>query len=323
MITGRRILVTGATGFIGRALIAHLVADGTVVTAAARGEASFSPHVRFVRIADVGPDTDWRDALAGCDVVVHLAARVHQMHDRAPDDLAEYRRVNCVGTMSLARQAAASGVSRFVYISSIKVNGESTRVGMPFTEKHPTAPVDAYGVSKAEAEAQLLALAATGALAVTIIRPPLVYGLGVRANFLSMMRWLSSGIPLPFGAITGNRRSLVGLDNLVSMICLCLEHPSAVNQVFLVSDGEDLSTADLLRRTARAMNIAPRLVPVPVALLQAVAVLLGKGAAARRLCGNLQVDAEKAYRLLGWAPIISVDEGLRRAAQLPPPRISP
>ena len=315
MMGDRRVLVTGGTGFIGRALVARLAADGTAVTAAVRGGTPIPSAAHHVHIPDIASDTDWRDALVGCDAVVHLAARVHQMHERASDALAKFRRVNCAGTMSLASQAAAAGVSRFVYISSIKVNGESTRFGAPFTEADAPSPADPYGLSKAEAEAQLLFFAATSAMAVTIIRPPLVYGPGARANFLAMTRWLARGMPLPLGAVTSNRRSLVALDNLVSLICACLEHPAAANQVFLVSDGEDLSTTDLLRRTARALGVAPRLVPVPVALIRSAATLLGKGDVAQRLCGSLQIDSGKARRLLGWTPEISVNEGLRRAVQ--------
>jgi nucleoside-diphosphate-sugar epimerase len=230
------------------------------------------------------------------------------MSEAIVNPLAEYRRVNVAGTSAFARQAAAAGVKRFVFLSSVKVNGESGR----YTEADPPAPEDAYGISKHEAEAALRAIAKDTGMDVVIIRPPLVYGPGVRANFLALMRAVSRGIPLPLGAVN-NRRSLVALGNLVDFIVTCIEHPAAANETFLLSDGEDLSTTDLIRRLAAAMGRPARLLPVPESVLIAGAALLGRRDIARRLLGTLQVDTSKAGQLLGWVPPITVDEGLRLA----------
>jgi UDP-glucose 4-epimerase len=246
------------------------------------------------------------------DAVFHLAARVHVMKDTAVDSLAEFRKVNVLGTLNLARQAAAVGVKRFVFVSSVKVNGESTPVGQAFTEADEPNPQDAYAVSKFEAEQGLREIAADTGMAVVIIRPPLVYGPGIKANFAALMRAVQRGWPLPLGAVR-NQSSLVALDNLVDFVVTCITHPQAVNQTFLVSDGQDLSTTELVRGMAHAAGVPARLLPVPVWALQAGATLLGKGDAVQRLCGNLQVDISKARQLLGWVPPVSVDEGLRRA----------
>lgn len=260
-------------------------------------------------------NSDWSALLQGVDVVVHAAARVHVMRDTAPDPLRAFRAVNVDGSLHLARQAAAAGVRRFIFISSIKVNGEMSSLGQPFTALDVPAAQDHYGVSKAEAEAGLRQLAAETGMEVTIIRPPLVYGPGVKANFLSLMRWVARGIPLPLGAIHDNRRSLVALDNLVDLIVTCIDHPAAANQTFLASDGEDLSTTALLRRLAGAMEVPSRLIPVPVSMLEWGAAIVGKRAMIQRLCSSLQVDVEPTLTRLGWTPPISVDEGLHRAAR--------
>jgi nucleoside-diphosphate-sugar epimerase len=278
--------------------------------------------VTQVTTGDISAQTDWKQALVGVDVLVHLAARVHVMRDAAADPLAEFRRVNVQGTLNLAWQAAAAGVKRFVFLSSVKVNGEATSAPHPsprpegarerFREDDEPAPQDPYGISKMEAEAGLRDLAAQTGMEVVIIRPPLVYGPGVKANFAALMRAVQRGWPLPLGAVH-NQRSLVALDNLVDFIVTCLSHPQAANQTFLVSDGHDLSTTELVRGLAHAAGVSARLLPVPVWALQAGAALLGKGDAVQRLCGNLQVDISKARSLLGWLPPVSVDEGLRRA----------
>jgi len=304
------VLVTGANGFVGQRLGDCLDRSNWEVIRAVR-EAT---NTDDVSVGDIGVSTDWSRALAGVDAVVHLAARAHVMRDAAADPLEEYRRVNVAGSLNLARQAAAAGVRRFVYLSSTKVNGESTEPGSPFTADGRAAPEDAYGKSKQEAEQDLRALAATTGMEVVIIRPPLVYGPGVKANFLAMLRWLYRGIPLPLGAIH-NKRSLVGLDNLVDLIVTCLAHPAAANQTFLVSDGEDLSTADLLRRAAAALGCTARLLPVPPTWLEVGASLIGKRAVAQRLVGSLQVDMAKTCGLLGWAPPVTVDQELRRTAE--------
>ena len=309
------ILVTGATGFVGRALIDLLVERGYSVRAAMRRAGAFTAAgASVVTVGDLSAQTDWSAALAGVEVVVHAAARVHVMQDAAADPLVEFRRINVQGTLQLARRAAAEGVRRFVFISSIKVNGEATQPGHPFTADDTPAPLDPYGVSKMEAEQGLREIAVQTGMEVVIIRPPLVYGPGVKANFQTMMRWLTGGVPLPLGAIN-NRRSLVALDNLVDLIVTCIDHPAAANQTFLVSDGEDLSTTQLLQRMGQALGKPARLIPVPAALLTLGAALIGKPAIAQRLCGSLQVDISKMRQLLGWTPPVSVDEGLKRAAE--------
>jgi nucleoside-diphosphate-sugar epimerase len=279
-----------------------------------------------VAVGDLSAQTDWSEALAGVEAVVHTAARVHVMDDTAADPLTEFRRVNVAGTLNLARQAAAAGVKRFVFLSSIKVNGEATPAPHPsplpkgarekerekFSADDVPAPQDPYGVSKMEAEQGLRQIAAETGMEVVIIRPPLVYGPGVKGNFTALMRAVQRGWPLPLGAVH-NQRSLVALDNLVNFIVTCLSHPQAADQTFLVSDGQDLSTTELVRGLARVAGVPARLLPVPVWALQAGAALLGKGNAVQRLCGNLQVDISKARSLLGWTPPVSVDEGLRRA----------
>jgi nucleoside-diphosphate-sugar epimerase len=253
--------------------------------------------------------------LAGVSVVIHCAARVHVMNEEATEPLAEFRRVNVAGTLRLARQAAEAGVRRFLFVSSIKVNGEHSQPGRPFTADQHPAPGDPYGVSKCEAETGLRALSQETGMEVVIIRPPLVYGPGVKANFLAMMRWLWRGVPLPLGGITDNRRSLVFLDNLVDLIVTCIDHPAAANQTFLVSDDEDLSTTALLRRMAAALGRPARLVPVPVGLITLGARMIGRPGVAQRLCGSLQVDIGKTKELLDWSPPVSVGEGLRRTAE--------
>ncbi|WP_343349895.1 UDP-glucose 4-epimerase family protein [Pseudomonas sediminis] len=310
------ILLTGSTGFVGQALLARLAAQPALdlVVVSRRPNSSLPAGVAHAQVADIAADTAWQPVLQGVQVIIHAAARVHVMSDKVADPLAEFRKVNVDGTLNLARQAVGAGVKRFIFISSIKVNGESTAPGKPYSAESQPAPVDPYGISKLEAELALRELAAETGMEVVIIRPPLVYGPGVKANFLSMMRWLSKGIPLPLGAIQ-NRRSLVALDNLVDLIATCVEHPAAANQTFMVSDGEDLSTRQLLRRMGGALGRPARLVPIPAWLLEAGASLLGKRALAQRLCGSLQVDISKTRELLNWSPPLGVDEALRRAAE--------
>lgn len=306
------ILVTGATGFVGSALIRQLVEKGFTVRAVVRGTRRAELPVGDVFTTDMAADADWAAGLQGVRAVVHAAARVHVMKDEARDPLAEFRRVNVAGTLRLARQAAAAGVRRFVFLSSVKVNGESTPQGHPFMPDDVPAPADPYGVSKLEAEQGLRDIARDTGMEVVIIRPPLVYGPGVRANFRALADAVRRGLPLPLGRID-NRRSMVALDNLLDFIELCLEHPKAANQVFMVSDGEDLSTAELIRRMARALGRRARLMSVPIGLLEMTGRLSGRKAVVQRLCSSLQVDISKSRDLLGWSPAVSVDEGLRRA----------
>lgn len=306
------VLVTGADGFVGAALTPRLAEGGTGrVRAAVRNAAPERPGVERTYVGDIGPDTNWDAALTGVDAVVHLAAKVHSLKDvRSAPAADEYRRVNTAGTIRLAERAAALGVRRLVFLSSVKVNGDEGR----FSEDDAPAPGDAYAVSKHEAEVALRQLAARTSLQVVIIRPPLVYGPGVKANFRSLIRAVSRGVPLPFGLVR-NRRSLVAVDNLADFIAACLEHPSAPGQTFLVSDGEDVSTADLIRRIGIALGRPARLVPVPVGILTAGAAALGRREVSQRLVGSLQVDIAKARQQLGWAPPIGLDEGLRRTVR--------
>lgn len=308
-------LVTGASGFVGSALCARLRRDGVFVRGAVRALNSKPDGSEAFGIGSLSSDTDWTVALKNVEQVVHLAARVHVMNDRSSDPLTEFRRVNVEGTSVLARQAAAEGVKRFVFLSSVKVNGEFTKPGHPFTADDVPAPEDPYGVSKHEAEHLLRQISAETGMEVVIIRPPLVYGPGVKANFKSMMRWLAHGVPLPLAAVTENRRSLVALDNLVDLIMTCLHHPAAANQTFLVSDGEDLSTAQLLKRMGAAIGQPARLFYLPPTLLKLGASVLNRPGIYQRLCGSLQLDITSTRQQLGWTPPVSVDEGLHRAAE--------
>jgi nucleoside-diphosphate-sugar epimerase len=309
-----KILVTGATGFVGRALCSHLRQQAFEVHAAVRSPKTGLHANRTVTIAALGPDTDWAPALQGINVVVHLAARVHVMRDTAVDPAMEFRTANVDATLHLARQAAAAGVRRLVFLSSVKANGESTLPGQPFRETDVLAPQDDYGRSKCEAEQGLRQIASATGLEVVIIRSPLVYGPGVKANFASLMRLVARGWPLPLGGIH-NRRSLVGSGNLVDFIATCAIHPGAANQTFLVSDGHDLSTTELVRSLAQAADVPARLLPVPVGLLLLAGRCMGQGAAMQRLCDNLQVDISKARELLHWQPPIAVSTGLAQAYQ--------
>ncbi len=264
-----------------------------------------------VTVGDLGPDTDWGRALHGIEAVVHAAARVHVMHDRAVDPLAECRRVNTEGTLALAHQAADAGVQRFVFVSSIKVNGERTHAGVPFRADDTPGPVDPYGVSKHEAERGLTVLAERTRMAVVIVRPVLVYGPEVKGNFRTMMRWIERGVPLPLAAAS-NRRSLIALDNLSDLLVRCVQHPAAAGQTFLASDGEDLATSELICRLAEAMGRSPRLFYVPPTIARMAGRLIGMGPEVGRLLDSLEVDIQHTRDTLDWTPPVSVDEGLAR-----------
>lgn len=302
--------IIGAGGFVGRALLDRLRSNGQDVLPIVRTPAGL-PDERSI---DDLTTADWARLLRGTDAVALTAARVHIMDDRATDPLAAFRHVNRDGAAAAYRGAAEAGARRFLFVSTVKVNGEATQPGRPFRADDPPAPEDPYGISKCEAEKALTALAAGGGPELVIVRPPLVHGPGVRANFASMLKWLGRGVPLPLGAVTGNRRSLVGLDNLVDFLTLCLTHPGASGERFLVSDGRDVSTTELLRLIGEALNRPARLVPLPPALLRGVGRLAGKGPALQRLTGSLQVSIEKNCEKLGWTPPVSLEEGLRRAA---------
>jgi nucleoside-diphosphate-sugar epimerase len=357
-----RALVTGATGFVGNALCSTLLAEGRSVRAAVRSETSMAraAGLDVMAVGEVGSRTDWSSALTGVDCVIHCAARAHVMHETETDALAAYREVNVAGTKSLAEQAAALGVRRLVFLSSIKVNGEQTALGAPFCVSgsqrgftprhdqrragacgderkngngakwsmrgtaggrddpsgvnHVLGPEDPYGVSKHEAEQALWDVAARTSLEVVVVRPPLVYGPGVKGNLLRLLRWVARGVPLPIGAVR-NQRSLVGLSNLLDLLIRCSGHPAAAGKTFLASDGVDLSTPELIQLMAEGMNTPVRLLPVPVAMLRTVGSLLGKGGEVDRLVGSLQVDSRYTRELLDWTPPVSVEDGVREMSR--------
>jgi len=308
------VLLTGANGFVGQHLGAFLVQQGHQVVATTRRndfDFDYAP-VRVVSIGDIGATADWSTALEGVDTVMHLAARVHVMREQATDPIAAFREVNTAGTVRLAQQAAEAGIKRFVYLSTIKVNGENTTT-QPFSENDPASPEDPYAQSKWEAEQQLLALATQTGLEVSIVRPPLVYGPNVGGNFLRFLGLAAKAVPLPLASID-NRRSLVGIQNLCSLLEVCLHHPEAAGEVFLISDNRDLSTPQLLCLLATAMERPCRLMPFPPSVLAGVSKLLGQQAVWSRLAGSLQVDISKAKQKLGWQPVMSVEQGLTETA---------
>ena len=311
-----KVLVTGASGFVGRAIWLRLNAlHGITAVGSTRNQKGLVAEngLPSVTVSELSSKTDWTAALHGVTAVVHAAARAHVMKDADADPLAAFRRVNVDGTLALARQAAEMGVRRFVFVSSVKVNGEVTQPGQAFTADDVPAPLDAYGISKLEAESGLQGIAVKTGMQIVVIRPPLVHGPGAKGNLATVQQFLQRGVPLPLGAIN-NRRSLVALDNLVDLIATCVTHNAAAGHTFLVSDGEDVSTTDLLRRMGQAMERPARLVPVPAAWLEYAARLLGKQEVAKRIFGSLQVDIEKTRRVLGWSPPLTLDEGLRKAA---------
>jgi nucleoside-diphosphate-sugar epimerase len=305
-----KLLVTGASGFVGAALCQALLArDIPFIPCVRKPLSTLLPGLATFETGDLSGPVDWVPALAGCSVVVHLAARVHMMREQTADPDAVYRAMNVDATMRLAQQAAEQGVRRFIYVSSVKVNGERT-LDRPFRADDPPAPEDAYGRSKLAAELALQAWAAKTGTELVIVRPPLVYGPGVRANFLRLMQLVKSGVPLPLGGIR-NSRSMVALGNLVHFLVLCASHPGAADATWMVSDNRDLSLPELITLIATAMGRPARLLPVPAGLLSAGAGLLGHRAAAGRLLDSLQVDVSPALDRLGWKPPLDVETGIR------------
>ncbi len=308
------ILVTGANGFVGHALCAELARREYSVRGVVR-EPSRSVGLRceITKVGDIGPDTDWSRSLIGMDTVVHLAARVHVMQDAAADPLTEFRKVNTYGTERLARMAAAASVKRLIYISSIGVNGKCTKA-LSFAETSLPNPHDPYSVSKWEAEQTLHKISQETGLEVVIIRPPLVYGPGNPGNFLRLLRLVGRGVPLPLGLVN-NQRSLIYVGNLADAIVTCLKHLAAAGQTYLVSDGEDVSTPELIRRIAGALGRPARLLPVPPAVLRFAGHLTGKSAEVERLLDSLVIDSSKIRRELGWKPPFTMEQGLMETAQ--------
>nr|WP_284709317.1 SDR family oxidoreductase [Marinobacter sediminum] len=307
-------MVTGATGFVGRAVLRALLnhhEPSSGVVAAVRRENLSADELpcRYKGGLELTSEDGWPEALVGVDVVIHCAARVHVMAETAVDPLTEFRRVNVEGTIRLAKLARASGVRRFVYLSSVKVHGESTTHRSPFRDSEGLAPQDPYAVSKAEAEQELFTYCREQGMELVIVRPPLVYGPGVKGNFLSLMKLASSPLPLPFGAVA-NRRSMIYVDNLAHFLACCAKSPLASGQSFLVSDCEDISLAELLLRLRRSLGKRPLLLPVPVALFRFAGCLTGKQAVVERLVGSLQVDCDTAANVLGWEPPYSVEQSL-------------
>lgn len=308
----QKLLITGANGFIGSGLCQALARRGVPYIPCVRQLGIDWRHTATpFEIGDLSKNLNWKPALAGCDVVIHLAARVHVMHEGKKDPWSSYRAANVDATMQLAAQAKEEGVRRFVYVSSIKVNGERT-FGQPFSADDMPAPEDAYGRSKLEAERALAAWSQSTGVELVIVRPPLVYGPGVKANFARLIHAVKAGLPLPLGAIH-NARSMVGLDNLVDFLVLCAKHPAAANSTWLISDNQDVSTSELIRLIAGAMHRPARLLPVPASLLAACASALGRRPAAGRLLDSLQVNISPALNRLGWQPPFSLETGIERA----------
>jgi nucleoside-diphosphate-sugar epimerase len=312
------ILITGASGFIGEALIRKIIANDIYKNVKAvyrnNNNKSIIEGVDPVFFTEPFNLVDWYDSLVGVKVVIHCAALAPVLNEFANFSLDDYRRVNVDGTMNLAQQAAKSGVKRFVFISTIKVNGEYTSFGKPFTADDKPAPSDAYGISKLEAEIKLFELSKLTSMEIVIIRPPLVYGNGVKGNFKSLIKILKLGIPFPLLGVK-NARSMVALDNLLHLLIICINHPNAVGNIFLVSDGNDLSTPELFYNLGKALNVNVFLFNFPVTLLNYLSIILGKHAMFKRLSYSLQVDITKTIRLLDWEPIISVNEGLKKVVE--------
>jgi UDP-glucose 4-epimerase len=308
-----KIALTGSTGFLGKELLIKLGNKVAEIIQIGRGEDKKS-NPDYIYTKGFDSSSQFNLGIHKCDVVIHCAARVHCMDDNSSNPLEKFREVNTYGTLNLAQQAADAGVKRFIFISTIKVNGESTDLGLPFKPNDSFIPTDPYGLSKYEAEVGLRKIAIETGMEVVIIRPPLVYGSGVKANFAAMMKWVNKGIPLPLGGIKENQRSLVSVDNLVDLIITCIDHPNAANQTFLVSDDDDLSTTQLLTNMGKALNVPNRLLSIPSCWFTFAAKLIGKPAISQRLCGSLQVDISKTKELLNWHPPYSTAACFKKTA---------
>lgn len=307
--TEMRVLITGASGFVGSALVRHLRSEASVHPVAALRHAGIARDTPAVVVGEIGPDTEWRAALEGIDAVVHCAGRAHQLEERARDPLGSFRLVNVEGTRRLAEQAAAAGVKRLIFISSVKVNGEAAPPERPFRETSPLCPSDPYAISKREAEDVLSQLARSTDLEVVVIRPPLVYGPNPKANMRRLLAWVASGLPLPFGSVQ-NRRSMVSLDNLVSGIAVALVHPAAAGKTYLISDQQDVSTPDLIGHIGAALGRTPNLWSVPIGLLRLAGKVSGRDNEIERLVGSLVVDGALITRDLGWRPTQTLGDGV-------------
>ena len=309
------LLLTGATGFLGRALSRKLKLKKYAFRESVRS--SFRAQIDGVEsftVGEIGPSTNWSNALSGINCVIHCAAMVHVMHKAKQDALVAYRKVNVQGTLNLAEQAATAGVKRLVFLSSIKVNGEQTNGSIAFRHSDVPFPKDFYAISKWEAEQALKQVSSRTGMEIVIVRPPLIYGPGVKGNFLRLLNLVASGMPLPIGRVS-NHRSLVGLDNLVDLIICCINHPAAAGQTFLASDGMDLSTPDLIKKLASAMGKSHPIFPVPVYLLNLVSRILGKTLEVDRLLDSLQVDSSRTCELLKWKPPLSIEAGLLKTVE--------
>ena len=313
MLNQKKILVTGANGFVGRALCVEAIVRGMQVRGGVRHQCDLPAGIERLIVGEINENTNWQRALNGCDVLVHLAARVHVMRESAKNPLEEFRRVNVQGTEHLARSAVASGVKRFVYVSSIKVNGEETLGGKSYAERDMPTPQDAYGISKWEAEQALHRVAEETGLEVVIVRPPLVYGAGVKGNFAQLLSVLARGIPLPLASIK-NHRDLIYVGNLVDALVACATHSNAAGQTYLVSDGEGVSTPDLIRNLASALGKSNLVFPFPMSVMRFCASLLGKSSAVDRLTQSLQIDSSKIRKELGWQPPYTMQQGLKATA---------
>jgi len=307
------LLLTGYSGFVGKLILSTLKEININVKLLGRSFVNNSPAVTYCN-GVIGPNEEFNEALVGVSIIVHCAARAHIMNDASSHPLEAFREVNTYGTLNLAQQAANAGVKRFIFISSIKVNGETSELSKPFKPDDNYIPSDPYGLSKYEAEIGLRKIAKETGMEVVIIRPPLIYGPGVKANFASMMKWVNKGLPLPLGGINKNKRSLVSIYNLVDLIITCIDHPKAANQIFLVSDNEDVSTTGLLKNMAIALDTNHCLIPIPASWFNTASQLIGKPAIAQRLCGSLQVDISKTMELLDWKPPYASIESMKKTA---------